>query len=383
MAATAPAAPGITVRSDERGGNALRRLHALGQSVWLDTISRGLITSGELQRLVDAGLLGVTSNPTIFEKAISGSADYDDQLRDLARQGRSAEAIFEALAIRDIRAAADVFRPVYDRLDGADGFVSLEVSPHLAHDTAATIAAAERLFAALDRPNVFIKIPATEAGLPAIAAAIGDGINVNVTLLFDVDRYEAVANAYMEGLETLARRGRPLARVASVASFFVSRVDTAVDALLQGKPEHAGLLGAAAVANAKVAYQRFERIFASPRFEALRRHGARVQRVLWASTSTKNPSYKDTKYVDPLIGPHTVNTVPPPTLEAILDHADVRATLREGLEQAHADLAALFRAGVDMKAVTARLEAEGVAAFAKSYDDLLASIEQKLAVVAR
>jgi transaldolase/glucose-6-phosphate isomerase len=285
--------------------------------------------------------------------------------------------IFEALAIQDIQAAADVLRPVYDRLDGADGFVSLEVSPRLAHDTAGTIADVERLFAAVDRPNVMIKIPATEAGLPAIAASVGKGINVNVTLLFDVDRYEAVADAYIQGLETLAATGKPLNRSASVASFFVSRVDTAVDAQLQGKPEHAALLGTAAVANAVVAYERFERIFGTPRFQALAAKGARVQRVLWASTSTKNPAYPDLKYVDPLIGPHTVNTVPPATLDAILDHATVKPTIREQYGQAQQALEALASAGIDLKAVAARLEDEGVASFAKSFDDLLHSIEQK------
>jgi transaldolase len=370
MVATAAPAAGA-------GHSALRRLQALGQSIWLDNISRGLIRSGSLQRLVDEGLLGVTSNPTIFEKAIAGSGDYDDQLATLARQRMPPQETFEALAIQDIRAAADVLRPVYDALDGADGYVSLEVSPRLANDTAATIAEAERLFAAVDRPNVLIKIPATEAGLPAIAASIAKGINVNVTLLFDVDRYEAVANAYLQGLEARAAEGKALSHVASVASFFVSRVDTLVDAQLEGRPEHAALLGTAAVANAKIAYERFERILGRPRFAALQARGARVQRVLWGSTSTKNPAYEDTKYVDPLIGPHTINTVPPQTLEAIKDHATVRPSVKEGLPEAHAQLAALADAGVDMKAVTAHLEVEGVAAFAKSYDDLLAGIEQK------
>ncbi len=271
-----------------------------------------------------------------------------------------------------------MLRPVYDRLDGADGFVSLEVSPKLAHDTDATIADAERLFRAVGRPNVMIKIPGTLAGLPAITESLARGINVNVTLLFDVDRYEAVTDAFMAGLERRLRAGAPVERIASVASFFVSRVDTAVDALLDGIPEAAHLRGTAAVANAKVAYERFERIFAGPRWAALQARGARVQRVLWGSTSTKNPAYKDTKYVDPLIGPHTVNTVPPPTLEAILDHANVRLSIRDGLAEAHAQLEALARAGIDLKAVTARLETEGVAAFAKSYDDLLAAIDAKV-----
>lgn len=359
--------------------NRLHLLHQLGQSIWLDNISRRLITTGELQALVDDGVLGVTSNPTIFEKAIAGSSDYDVQLNELARTSKDAETIFEALAIKDIQNAADVFRPVYDRLDGGDGYVSLEVSPRLAHDTEGTSAAAERLFAALSRPNVFIKIPATQAGIPAIAETIGKGINVNVTLLFDVDRYEAVANAYIDGLERLAAAGKPLARVASVASFFVSRVDTLVDGQLAGKPDH--LQGKAAIANAIVAYERFLHVFGSERFARLRLKGARVQRVLWASTSSKNPAYKDTKYVDPLIGPDTVNTVPPPTLAAIKDHAEVRVTITEGLGQAHADLAALAAAGIDMKSVAEQLEREGVASFAKSFDDLLGSIDTKARAV--
>jgi transaldolase len=363
---------------------ALHRLQALGQSVWLDSISRGLIHSGELQRLVDQGLLGMTSNPTIFEKAITGSADYDDLLRQEARAGQSPAQIFEALAVRDIQEAADVLRPLYDRLDGADGYVSLEVSPHLAGDTEGTIAEAERLWKAVGRPNVMIKIPGTAAGLPAIAATIGKGINVNVTLLFDVGRYEAVTGAYLEGLERYARNGgdRPMQHIASVASFFVSRVDTMVDKLLEGKPEGRSLMGLAAVANAKRAYARFERIFGGARFDALRAQGARVQRVLWASTSTKNPDYPDLKYVDALIGPHTINTVPQPTLEAILDHVTVRSTITEGMAEAEAQLAALKGAGIDLPAVGAKLEEEGVALFAKSYDDLLRAIEKKAADVA-
>jgi transaldolase len=371
MAVATPIA--TTVATD----TVLRRLHALGQSIWLDFISRGVIRSGELKALADEGLLGVTSNPTIFEKAITAGGDYDDQLTPLARAGKSPADIFEALAIKDIQDAADVLRPAYDELDGADGFVSLEVSPKLANDTQASIDEAARLWAAVNRPNVFIKIPGTAAGVPAIRESISRGINVNVTLLFDVDRYEDVANAFVEGLEQRVSAGQPIARVASVASFFVSRVDTAVDALLQGRSEHQALLGTAAVDNAKVAYERFERIFAGPRWAALSAKGARVQRVLWASTSTKNPAYKDTKYVDPLIGPHTINTVPPQTLDAIRERANVRVSIRDGLVEAHAQLEALAQAGVDLKAVAYKLEVDGVAAFAKSYDDLLASIEQK------
>jgi len=371
MAVATPIA--TTVATD----TVLRRLHALGQSIWLDFISRGVIRSGELKALADEGLLGVTSNPTIFEKAITAGGDYDDQLTPLARAGKSPADIFEALAIKDIQDAADVLRPAYESLEGADGFVSLEVSPKLANDTQASIDEAARLWAAVNRPNVFIKIPGTAAGVPAIRESISRGINVNVTLLFDVDRYEEVANAFVEGLEQRVSAGQPIARVASVASFFVSRVDTAVDALLQGRSEHQALLGTAAVDNAKVAYERFERIFAGPRWAALSAKGAHVQRVLWASTSTKNPAYKDTKYVDPLIGPHTINTVPPQTLDAIRERANVRVSIRDGLAEAHAQLEALAQAGVDLRAVAYKLEVDGVAAFAMSYDDLLASIEQK------
>jgi transaldolase len=362
---------------------ALRRLHALGQSIWLDSISRSLISSGGLQQLADEGLLGMTSNPTIFEKAITGSADYDAQLRGLAEAGKSAPQVFEGLAVKDIQDAADVLRPVYERLDGRDGYVSLEVSPHLADDTAGTVAEARRLWQEVGRPNIFIKIPGTAAGLPAIAATLASGVNVNVTLLFDIDRYQEVTEAYLEGLERFARAGGSLRRLASVASFFVSRVDTLVDGLLQARPGGEGLMGLAAVANAKLAYERFEGIFGGARFAALRAQGARVQRVLWASTSTKNPAYADLKYVDPLIGPHTVNTVPTQTLEAIKDHVEARVSIYDGTAEAHAQLAALARAGIDMQAVGAQLERDGVALFAKSYDDVLAAIAQKTTRVAR
>jgi transaldolase len=361
----------------------LRRLQALGQSIWLDSISRDLIHSGDLQKLVDDGLLGMTSNPTIFEKAITGSADYDAQLRELAGTGKNPQEIFEGLAVRDIQDAADILRPVYERLEGQDGYVSLEVSPLLADDTEGTVAEAERLWRAVGRPNIFIKIPATVAGLPAISATLAKGINVNVTLLFDVDRYQAVAESYMEGLERHAATGARIDRLASVASFFVSRVDTLVDEQLKTRPGGVGLMGLAAVANAKLAYERFEGLFNSDRFAALRARGARVQRVLWASTSTKNPAYPDLKYVEPLIGPHTVNTVPNQTLEAIKDHLTVRLTIKEGLAETHEQMAALARAGIDMTAVGTKLERDGVALFAKSFDDLLKAIEQKASLVAR
>jgi transaldolase len=325
-------------------------------------------------------VLGVTSNPTIFEKAIASGADYDDQLAKEARSGKSGEDLFEALAIKDIQDAADVLRPTYDRLHGADGYVSLEVSPRLAKDTEGTAAAAERLWKAVNRPNLMIKIPATQEGLSAITSTIAKGINVNVTLLFDVDRYESVAWAYVKGLEMLMNEGKPLDRIASVASFFVSRVDTLVDKTLGDGND--ALKGKAAIANAKLAYERFEQIFGSQRFAALKAKGARVQRVLWASTSTKNPAYPDTMYVQPLIGPHTVNTVPPATLDAIKDHAEPGLTIRDGLAEANALMKSLASAGVDMKAVAAQLEVEGVASFAKSFDDLLGSIDQKAKQIA-
>ena len=358
----------------------LTALAQLGQSIWFDNISRSLLSTGALQNLVDEGILGVTSNPTIFEKAISSSPDYDSQLKSALSHTKDPEQLFETLAIKDIQDAAAVLKPVYDRLDGADGYVSLEVSPRLADDTEGTAKAAERLWHAVDRPNVMIKIPATEAGLSAITSTIAKGINVNVTLLFDVDRYESVAWAYVKGLEMLAGAGKPLDRVASVASFFVSRVDTLVDSQLPDA--HASLKGKAAIANAKLAYERFERIFSSHRFNALRSKGARPQRVLWASTSTKNPAYSPTMYVDPLIGADTINTVPPQTLDAIKAHATAKDTIREALPEAHATLKSLAQAGIDLKAVAQQLEKEGVASFAASYESLLTTIETKASTLA-
>ena len=297
--------------------NALQETRNLGQSIWYDNVSRGLIASGAMAALVDAGVTGLTSNPTIFERAIAAGADYDEQLLALALAGADATAAFEGLAIEDIRAVADLLRPVYDATDGADGFASLEVSPTLAHDTEATVAEARRLFAALDRPNVMIKVPGTPEGVPAVERLIGEGVNVNVTLLFHRDAYSRVRDAYVAGLERLAASGGDLSRVASVASFFVSRVDTAVDGLLEprvqaGEEELADLLGKAAVANAALAYRDFRETVAAPRFQALRARGARVQRPLWASTGTKNAAYSDVLYIDSLIAPDTVNTMPPP-----------------------------------------------------------------------
>ncbi len=356
----------------------LYQLHDLGQSIWFDYIRRAFINSGELQSLVDQGVRGVTSNPSIFEKAIAGSADYDAALRPLVDAGKSVAAIYEALALADIQAAADILRPVFDESDGRDGFVSLEVSPTLAHDTPNTIAEARRLHAALDRPNVMIKVPATAEGIPAITALITDGISVNVTLIFSTAQYEPVAAAYLAGLEQLAAQGGDLSRVASVASFFVSRVDTAVDAALEKIGEQA-LQGKIAVANAKAAYARFGSLFSGARWERLAALGAQVQRPLWASTGTKSPLYPDTLYVDALIGPDTVNTVPPATLNAILDHGTVASTLAQNVDTAHRQLARLAELGVDLDAITGKLQEDGVAAFANSFETLMASVAAKRA----
>jgi transaldolase len=354
----------------------LHELAELGQAIWLDYISRSLLASGELQELVDQGLRGVTSNPSIFEKAIAGSADYDEDLNRLVGEGRSVEEIYEDLAMSDIRSAADILRPVYEKSEGADGYVSLEVNPALAHDTEATIAEARRLFASLERPNVMIKVPATAAGLPAIEALIGEGVNINVTLIFSLEQYEAVATAYIAGLEKLALAGGDVGKVASVASFFISRVDTAVDKALEeiGNTE---IQGKIAIDNAKIAYSRFREIFSSERWNKLATGSARVQRPLWASTSSKNPAYPDTLYVDNLIGPDTVNTLPPATLDDFLDHGTVAATVETDVAGARSRLAELAALGIDLDAITNKVLDEGVAAFAKSFEGLIASIAEK------
>jgi transaldolase len=368
------------------GDASMNRITALkeqfGQSVWIDFISRDALDSGELARLVEGGVVGLTSNPTIFEKAISSGKSYDADIAALASQGKPVKDAYEALAMADIASAADLLRPVYDRTDGLDGYVSLEVSPYLAHDTAGTIAEAKRLFADLGRPNVMIKVPGTPEGLPAIAELIGSGININVTLLFALDAYQAAALAYLDGLEDWAAKGGDVHRVASVASFFVSRLDTLVDKLLVGHPREAELRGQAAVANAKLAYARFGGIFSGPRWQALATNGARVQRPLWASTSTKNPNYRDTIYVDDLIGPHTVNTMPPQTLEAFQDHGQLAQTVTGGVEEAQALLAALAGAGIDMDQVTQDLLRAGVASFSGSFDQLLDGLKGKMASLA-
>ncbi len=354
----------------------LHELTELGQSIWLDYISRSLIDSGELQKLVDQGLRGVTSNPSIFEKAIAGSADYDEDLNRLVRDGKSVAEIYEDLAMADIRSAADILRPVYEKSEGADGYVSLEVNPALAHDTGATIAEARRLFASLERPNVLIKVPATPAGIPAIEALIGEGVNINVTLIFSLEQYEAVATAYIAGLEKLALGGGDVGRVASVASFFISRVDTAVDKALEeiGNTE---IQGKIAIDNARIAYSRFREIFSSERWKKLATATARVQRPLWASTSSKNPAYPDTLYVDNLIGADTVNTLPPATLDDFLDHGKVATTVETDVDGARMRMAEVAELGIDLDAITDKVLDEGVAAFAKSFEDLIASIAEK------
>lgn len=354
----------------------LHELAQLGQAIWFDYIRRSFLTSGELHKLVDLGVRGVTSNPSIFEKAIAGSADYDTDLRPLVEAGKSVEEIYEALAMADIRYAADILRPLYDETGGADGYVSLEVSPTLAHDTHGTIVDARRLFAALNRPNVFIKVPATPAGVPAIETLISEGININVTLIFSLAQYEAVAKAYIAGLEKFAASGGDVGSVASVASLFVSRMDVAVDREL-GRIGEQVLMGKIAIANAKVSYVRFRQIFSGGRWEKLVAQGAGVQRPLWASTGTKNPSYPDTLYVDSLIGPDTVNTAPPATLEAFLDHGHVAATIGTGVNEAYDHLTRLAELGIDLDKITQMLLDDGVASFAKAFESLLASIAEK------
>src|SRR5688572_108251 len=359
--------------------NPLKELLNQGQSVWLDYIQGGLIRSGDLQRLVEENeVRGVTSNPTIFEKAIAGSSDYDDVLRVMLEKDSQIDAgkLFERVAIENIRAASDVLRAVYNETEGADGFVSIEVSPRLAHDTARTIDEAKRLRADVDRPNVMIKVPATPAGIPAIEALVADGVNVNITLMFSMKHYEAVAQAYIQGLQ---RCSNPR-QVSSVASFFVSRVDTVVDGALKklGTEEANTLLGKIAIANCKLVYRRFREIFYGEAFAALRGRGARVQRPLWASTGTKDPAYSDLLYVENLVGPDTVNTLPPATLDAFRRHGQVKGlTVEEELKKAKSDLCRLKELGIDLDAIAEKLQADGISAFAVSLDQLLAAVEKK------
>jgi transaldolase/transaldolase/glucose-6-phosphate isomerase len=355
-----------------------QELHEAGQSIWLDYIRRDTLTTGELDQLIADGIRGLTSNPTIFMNAIAGSDLYDDQIRALG--GESPQAVFEALAIDDITAAADALRSVYDASDGADGFVSLEVSPHLAHDIAGTIADAHRLWDLVDRPNLMIKVPATPAGVAALEDLIAAGINVNATLMFSLAHYEAVATAYVRGVERAAQPER----VASVASFFVSRVDSKTDAALEkaGTPEALDLQGKAAVANSKLTYRKYKEIFGGAGFAEAAARGARPQRALWASTSTKNPAYSDVMYVEELIGPNTVNTVPPATIDAFLDHGVVRdGSLTTDVDEATDQLRLLGEYGIDFGEITDELQVEGVIAFADSYDELLEVIAAKSAAL--
>ena len=364
--------------------NPLVALGALGQSPWYDYITRDLVRGGELARLIaEDGLLGMTSNPTIFEKAVSGSALYDDDIRRLAAEGRNAAQIFEALAVADVQEACDAFLRVHERTGGVDGLVSLEVNPTLAHDTEATVAEARRLWGAVNRPNAMIKIPGTREGLPAVTRCLAEGINVNVTLLFSVERYRQVIEAFLQGIEqAAATRPHDVGRLASVASFFVSRLDGKVDGWLDANGGGKGLRGTAAIANACAAYGLFEATFRGARWEALAAKGARVQRPLWASTSTKDPAYPDVYYVEALVAPQTVNTLPPATFEAYRDHGQPAVRIGQGVARAPGQLQALADAGIDLAAVTHTLEVEGVKSFAKSYSDLLAGIEAKAGALA-
>jgi transaldolase len=370
--------------------NPLLKLETFGQSIWMDFIRRGTLASGELQRWIEEdGLRGVTSNPAIFEKAIAESHDYDEDIYALILEGHSREEMYQTLVVQDVQRVADLFRRIYDRTDGQDGFVSLEVSPHLAYDTAETIAEARRLWGAVDRPNVMIKVPATSEGLPAIQQLIGEGINVNITLLFGLPRYRQVAEAYLAGLEARAASGRPLAHVASVASFFLSCIDVLVDAMLENVTQADGpraalaatLHGQVALASAKVAYQIYQKIFTGERFRRLAAGGASPQRLLWASTSTKNPVYSDVKYVEPLIGPETINTMPLETLNAYRSHGNSAPRLIEGVAEAQQVLQDLPAVGIDLDAATQQLEDQGLQKFITPYDLLLRTLQEKRATV--
>jgi len=367
--------------------NPWHELTALGQSVWYDNLNRQLIVSGDLRRMVEEDhVSGGTSNPSIFEKAVGSSDVYDDDVRRLAEQGADVARIFDELTVTDVQVSADVFRPVYDSTRGADGYASLEVAPDLADNTESTISEARRLFQTLDRPNAMIKIPGTQAGLPAIEQCLGEGLNINITLLFGVENYVQVAAAYISALEKRAAAGQPIDSIASVASFFVSRVDTLTDERLEEKMREAGegkklklrsLLGRAAIANAKIAYERYKQIFSGPRWQALAAKGARTQRCLWASTSTKNPAYRDVMYVEGLIGPQTINTVPQSTLDAFREHGEVAPTLEEDVADARLTLKVIEEAGVDFRAVTDDLQEQGVKLFCDSYDKARETIRQK------
>jgi len=365
--------------------NPLKKLEALGQSIWLDYIRRDLISSGELKRLIeDDGLKGITSNPAIFEKAIAETNLYDADIREMALKKKNIKEIYEALSQRDVQNAADEFKPVYAVTGGQDGYVSLEVNPHLAYDTQGTIEEARRLWAALNRPNVFIKVPATAQGLPAITQLISEGININVTLLFGLVRYQQVAQAYIAGLKTRVVAGKPVKDIASVASFFLSRIDTLIDPQIEksfapgGKAEIARKVrGFAAIASAKVAYQIYKEVFNNDDFKALAAQGARKQRLLWASTGTKNPNYSDIKYIEELIGPETVNTVPRETLDDYRDHGNPRLSLEENVDEAKRIIARLPELKLDINKIAKQLEDEGVKKFNEPFDKLMEALSKK------
>ncbi len=370
--------------------NPLLELQSLGQSIWIDFISRGIISSGELQRMIkEDGVSGVTSNPSIFEKAITKSDDYDEAIRALTVQGKKTDEVYQLLTVEDIQMVADVLRPTYDRTDGQDGFVSLEVSPNLAHDTQGTMQEARLLWSLVDRPNSMIKVPATREGLDAIKELTGEGVNVNITLLFGLPRYQEVVNAYLDGLEILANKGGNLHFVASVASFFLSRIDVLLDPVLETKKKESGptaeiasiLQGQVAIASARVAYQLYKEFFHSDRFARLAAKGARPQRLLWASTSTKNPMYGDTKYVEPLIGPETINTVPVETLHAYRDHGRPQLSLEQNISRAYHTLNKLSLVGIDLDRATQQLEEEGVEKFVSALERLMLSLREKQAAI--
>jgi transaldolase/transaldolase/glucose-6-phosphate isomerase len=359
----------------------LRELAQIGQAIWLDFINRSIINSGELKSLVDRGVRGLTSNPAIFEKAIRTGGEYDEDLLRLAREEKSPQEIFEHMAFADIQRAADILFPVYLDSSGADGFVSFEVSPDLAHDTEGTLEEVRRLAEAIDRENVMIKVPATEAGIPAVEQLIGEGFNINITLMFSLDQYDQVSEAYLRGLEKRLERGERLRSISSVASFFVSRMDVKVDKMLDAmdEPEADEIRGKIGIANAKLAYQRFREMLSTDRWQALAREGAQKQRVLWASTSTKDPVYPDTLYVNSLIGPGTVNTIPMQTFEAFIDHGSVKPRLEQDLAQAKEEIEQLEALGIQLDQVTDELLTEGVEKFQTPYHELLERIEKKRA----
>jgi transaldolase/transaldolase/glucose-6-phosphate isomerase len=365
--------------------NPLHDLHGHGQSVWLDYIRREILENGELQAMIARyDLRGVTSNPTIFEEAIGKSDDYDAAFQELAAEGSDADKAYERVAVQDIQRACDLFRPIYEAAGGHDGFVSLEVSPELAHSGRGTLEEARRLWEAVSRPNLMVKVPGTAGSVPAFEQLTAEGINVNVTLLFSISSYEAVMEAYLRGLEMRAEAGGDLGHVASVASFFVSRVDSAVDAQLEkiGGERAKGMMGKAAIANAKLAYQRFTEVFSGERWERLRGRGARVQRPLWASTSTKNPAFRDVLYVEELIGPHTVNTIPLATIKAFADHGAARRSVDTDVDDARRFFDELREVGVDLDAVTEQLQTEGVDKFSKSWRGMMEVVGEKLSRVA-